>query len=260
MCVEHYDPLQNRTRGLFRQPIGLSALFLWLMTSLLSAPLATEAAPFQLNLSGVPIVPPEQVQFDSVGLMFCLDISGSMGETVGGRRKIDISKAAMRQVFAQVAAYLRASQEKTVKVGLCSFSARATLLHPLGRFDENQLTQAMRDLQPASATAIGDAMTLALRELLKAGVASKAIIVMTDGENTAGVPPDQVMRAMRRNENTQGALTDDVKVFLVAFDVKAKVFETLKSAGASVMESRDRVSLEGILKAVVEEVLLEQSR
>lgn len=179
---------------------------------------------------------------------------------VDGRRKIDASKAAMRQVFAHVAAYIQSSQDKTVKVGLCSFSTRATLLHPLGRFDETQLTQAIQDLQPTSATAIGDAMTLALRELLKAGVESKAIIVMTDGENTAGAPPDRVMQAIRRNDNNQGALTDDVKVFLVAFDVNAKVFEKVKTAGASVMESRDSASLEGILKTVVEEVLLEKSR
>lgn len=238
----------------------LCVLMLWLVSSIPSAPPAAEAAPFQLNLSGAPIVPPEQVQLGSVGLMFCLDVSGSMGAMAGERRKIDTSKAAMRRVFAHVAAYIQSAPDKTVKVGLCSFSTRATLLHPLGRFDENRLTQAIQDLQPTSSTAIGDAMTLALRELLKAGVESKAIIVMTDGENTAGVQPDQVMQAIRRNDNNQRALTDDVKVFLVAFDVNAKVFEKVKTAGASVVESRDSASLEGILKAVVEEVLLEKSR
>jgi Mg-chelatase subunit ChlD len=122
------------------------------------------------------------------------------------------------------------------------------------------LTRTIQDLSPTGSTAIGDAMRLAVRELLKAGVENKAIIVMTDGENTMGAQPDLVMQAIRRNHNNQQALTDDVKVFLVAFDVNAQVFEKVKTAGASVVESRDSASLEGILTTVVEEVLLEKSR
>ena len=106
------------------------------MSSLPSAPPEAEAASFQLDLSGVPIVPPEQIPLGSVGLMFCLDISGSMGAMAGERRKIDTSKAAMRQVFAHVAAHIQSSPDKTVKVGLCSFSTRATLLQPPGPFDK----------------------------------------------------------------------------------------------------------------------------
>lgn len=178
----------------------------------------------------------------------------------GEQRKIDTSKAAMRQVFTHVAAHIQSEPDKTVSVGLCSFSTRARLLQPLSPFDKTRLTQAIQGLQPTGSTAIGDAMMLALRELLKSGVESKAIIVMTDGENTSGAQPDRVMQAIRHNDNNQRALTDDVKVFLVAFDVNAKVFEKVKTAGASVLESRDSASLEGILQTVVEEVLLEKSR
>ena len=248
-----------KRRRRFIEPL-LRAFFLWTVGGAAIIPSSVGAASHQLDLSGVRIAPSEQAPLGSVGLMFCLDISGSMGAMVGEQRKIDASKAAMRQVFAHVAAHMKSSPDTVVKVGLCSFSASATVLHPLGPFDESRLVRSIQDLQPTSSTAIGAAMTLALRELMKAGVESKAIIVMTDGENTRGVQPDQVMRAIRRNDNTQKALTDDVKVFLIAFDVNAQVFEKVKAAGAAVLESRDSASLAGILTSVVEEVLLEKSR
>ena len=195
---------------------------------------------------------------DTVGVMFCLDVSGSMDSSIDGKPKIQISKDAMRTVFSQIEAYVKAHPEKKVHVGLVSFSGDAKLILPPTPFDKDRLEQQTNALKTGGGTAIGDGMTMALNELHKAGVESRAIIVMTDGENNRGASPDTVMQAIRGNRNSQQTPTDDVSVFLVAFDVKSSVFQGVSQAGASVVESRDAKSLQEMLNTVVEEVLLEK--
>lgn len=197
-------------------------------------------------------------QLDTVGLMFCLDVSGSMDSHVDGEPKIAISKAAMRTVFAQVEGYVKSHPKKKVRVGLVSFSNGATLVMGLTPFDKVRLERETDALRTGGGTAIGDAMILAMNELHKSAVESRAIIVMTDGENNRGLPPELVMQAIRGNRNSLKSPTDDVSVFLVAFDVKSSAFHAVSQAGASVVESRDANSLQEMLNTVVEEVLLEK--
>jgi uncharacterized protein YegL len=210
-----------------------------------------------LDLSGLPAGTADKAEPDTVGIFFCLDVSGSMDQPVGGRKKIDISKGAMRQVFAQIAAYVKENPKKKVKVGICSFSNQTTVVHPLKPFDQGRLEKAIAPLRASGGTAIGDAMTAALRELLQGGVEKRAIIVMTDGENNAGAPPEGVARAIKENHNTAKATTAGTELFLVAFDVNARAFDGVKQAGAAVKAAHDQKSLQAMFQTVVEEILLE---
>jgi uncharacterized protein YegL len=212
---------------------------------------------YQLDLSQIPQLTSETIRPNTVGLFFCLDTSGSMGNAIGGQAKIDISKEAMQQVFNQIATYIQSHPERKVEVGLCSFATTASLRQPLKAFDQSSLEQVIQPLQPSGGTAIGDAIILALKEVLKSGVETKAILVMTDGENNRGVPPHQVVEAIKQDRNNQQRLTADIDVFLIAFDINAAVFDAVKKAGAFVVESRDQKSLESVLSSVVEQVLLE---
>jgi Mg-chelatase subunit ChlD len=195
---------------------------------------------------------------DSIGIIFCLDVSGSMESSIDGRPKIEISKTAMRTVFDQIETYVQRNPNKKVQVGLISFSGGARLELAPALFDKQRLERQTNALQSGGGTAIGDAMVLALQELHKSGVESRAIIVMTDGENNRGHAPEQVMQAIRANQNSLQTPTEDVSVFLVAFDVTSSVFQEVAQAGASVVESRDANSLQEMLNTVVEEVLLEK--
>lgn len=192
---------------------------------------------------------------ESVGLMFCLDVSGSMADNVEGKRKIDISKEAMRQTFAQIDTFAQRNPKRTIKVGICSFSDRATVIQSLAPFNRTQLESAISPLQPSGGTAVGDAMVTALGELVKGGVATRGIIVMTDGASNRGTSPDQVVSAIRGNRNTAGVVTDETLIFLVAFDLNAQVFAGVKSAGAAIKESRNQQSLQDMMGLVTETVL-----
>ncbi len=201
-----------------------------------------------------------QAPSGSVGIMFCLDVSPSMKDLVQGVPKIQSSKAALKTVLRQIEDWTHApaNADKVVKVGLIGFSGKAEIIVPMRPFDRAVLEAAVDRVQIGNATAIGDAMVLGSRELLKAGVENKALIVLTDGENNRGVRPELVVQALRNNWNKAGVLTDDVKVFLLAYDIEAQIFEGVKQAGAVVLESKDNAGLQRILKETVEEVLLEK--
>ena len=216
------------------------------------------AAPaYSLDLSSVALPGGTAPAPDTIGLFFCIDVSGSMAQAIGGKKKIDISKDAMRAVLKQIDEYVRAHPDKKVKVGICRFSSQPALVRPLGPFDLKALETAIAGLQPMGNTAIGDAMRMALGELLKSNDETKAILMMTDGENNAGVTPDKVAQAIKQNANNRQLLTAGVELFLVAFDVSSNLFKPVKAAGATVMESRDAASLQSIMTNRVEEVLLE---
>jgi predicted small secreted protein len=213
-------------------------------------------APYQLVLQEV--VPIDKIPADTVGIMFCMDVSPSMNDRVGADRKMDISKQCIKQVLSQIETYAQQHPKKQIKVGLVAFSGDAEIIKPLEPFQRAELERAVDSLRIGSATAIGTAMEVGARELLRAGVENKALIVLTDGENNRGSRPDWVVDAILQSRNAQQAATDDVKVFLLAFDINAGLFSDVKQAGASVLESRDQASLKNIMTQAVEEVLLEK--
>jgi hypothetical protein len=212
---------------------------------------------YTIELPAEGAAPASGPRGDAVDLFFCLDVSGSMDAKIDQVRKIDISKKTMVQVFGQIDRFQKQHPERKIKVGLCSFNSQAHVILPLQPFDMGKFVQAIGPLRPDGGTAIGGALCTALTELVRANDDAKAILVMTDGANTAGVVPEMVMQAIKQSNNSLKASTSDVEVFLVAFDVTASHFADVKRAGAEVVESRDSKSLEAIMGSLVEQVLLE---
>ncbi|MCS6976403.1 MAG: VWA domain-containing protein, partial [Gemmatales bacterium] len=180
----------------------------------------------------LPEVPATPAPLGSVGIMFCLDVSPSMNDAVQGVPKIQTSKAALKAVLRQIEEWSKdpANRDRLIKVGLIAFSGTADVIKPMQPFDLSALEAAVDQVRIGNATAIGNAMVLGTQELLQAGVENKALIVLTDGENNRGVAPELVVHALRNNWNNKGALTDDVKVFLIAYDIQAQIFDGVKQA------------------------------
>lgn len=141
---------------------------------------------------GPPVVPPQTAR----GMMVALDLSGSMGEEdmeLGGR-PVDRLTAA-RAVLADFL------QRRTGdRVGLIVFGDRAFVLAPLTA-DLASLRQQLGDAViglAGRATALGDAIALAVKRLQDTPAAERVLIVLTDGVNTAGVlDPDKAARIAR---------------------------------------------------------------
>ncbi len=118
-------------------------------------------------------------------LMLCIDISGSMRETdlyAGNNR------ATRMAVVKQVASDFVERRDGD-RIGLVMFGSQAYVQTPLTLDHETVqhfLAEAAVGLAGRS-TAIGDAIGLAVKRLRDRPEASRVIILLTDGENSAGV-------------------------------------------------------------------------
>ncbi len=213
---------------------------------------------------GIPLdfsdIPSERAQEpNTIGIFFCIDISSSMEGKTNGTEKMLCSQRALELVFSQIGEFAAAHPEKKIKAGMCTFGSQPTLLLPLSLLNLKAARSAVAKLHPGGATGIGRAIGLAVMELMKSGDETKAIIVLTDGQNNSGRSPAQIIEAIKKNNNTKKLPTADVDVSLIAFDVQSSTFDDERRAGANVVESSDEKSLKEVMKSMVEEVLLEAS-
>ena len=92
-------------------------------------------------------------------------------------------------------------------------------------------------------------MRSARPDLYRAGVFRKYLLVVTDGENTAGRSPDDVAREIFRK--SEGA----VQTYFVAFDTSPEKFAFLKEAGGDVIGAGSgaelRTALDGIYQGKI---------
>jgi len=122
-------------------------------------------------------------------LMIALDLSTSMlaeDASQGAARKNRVSAA--KEVLT---GFLR--KRAGDRIGLIAFAARPYPAAPLTR-DHAWLERAVDRLQAGSVedgTAVGDALLAALNRLRNSPAKSRAVILITDGRNNNGTPPEQ---------------------------------------------------------------------
>lgn len=165
--------------------------FPWLMFIAWCLLCIATARPQQLG----PAIAPPQVGRD---LMLAVDLSASMGEedmTLGGRA-VDRLTAAK----AVLADFL--DRRVGDRVGLVVFGERAYALTPL-TLDRASVRQQLADSVvglAGRATAIGDAIALAIKRLQKQPADQRVLILLTDGVNTAGMlDPEKAAQIARDN-------------------------------------------------------------
>lgn len=132
-------------------------------------------------------------------LMLCIDISGSMRETdlyAGNNRATRM--AVVKQVAKEFVA-----RRTGDRIGLIMFGSQAYVQTPLThdhKTVQHFLEEATVGLAGRS-TAIGDAIGLAVKRLRDRPDASRVVILLTDGENSAGiVDPIEAARLAAEND------------------------------------------------------------
>lgn len=119
-------------------------------------------------------------------VVLCIDTSGSMNATDVDPTRAQAALAAMRAFIAQA--------PSQTAIGIISFASDAQVLtQPTHNRDRVQ-TALDAIPEPNGATAIGDALALAHRILPPIG--SRAVVLITDGENNAGSDPMHAARAL----------------------------------------------------------------
>ena len=161
-----------------------------------------------------------------------IDTSRSMREEAPGenRPKAAVAREALEAMFDATESFVAKRPDFAVKVGIYSFSSDASTVLPMQPFDRAAIRDALaRVPRPGGGTAIGEAMLTARPDLYRAGVFRKYLLVVTDGENTAGPSPDQVAREIFRKSEQA------VAIYFVAFDTSADRFAFLKQVQGNVI-------------------------
>ncbi|MGC4067873.1 MAG: VWA domain-containing protein [Polyangiaceae bacterium] len=140
---------------------------------------------------------PETTEESGIDLMLVLDLSGSMEAVMENipadlarfipptnpgvpPRRIDVAKAVIRDFI---------SRRKSDRIGVIVFGKSAYVLSP-PTLDYQLLDQLVAKMElkviDENGTAIGDALGAAVARLRHSSAKSKAVILLTDGDNNAG--------------------------------------------------------------------------
>lgn len=209
---------------------------------------------------GTPLTTARAETPSGIGLGILYDTSGSMREPVkdaSGKSapKYEIANRAFGAVVDRLEAFHKANPERRLQVGLFVFgdeTGRAVV--PFGDFDPERLRSWIRDFsKPTGSTPLGAAIRVAARPLLAANLKHPHLLVVTDGENTVGPLPQNVIPALRDEAAKRGS---PLGIHIIAFDVNAKVFDPLKKLDVTVASAANEKQLDVQISAILEQKIL----
>jgi Mg-chelatase subunit ChlD len=188
---------------------------------------------------------------DGTAVYILLDVSGSMNESVpnaagAAEPKLALAKRAAIDACRAIAKYAAEDRTRTIRVAVASFSDDYVVASAMNTPDADALAAAINKLKTRGGTAIGAAVVNAQKALDQTGLKNQHILVVTDGENNQGVSPEGAATAIN-------ALPEALRpsVYVVAFDVKASVFDGVKAKGWQVFSAADGKQLAQQLDEVV---------
>jgi len=185
-----------------------------------------------------------------------IDTSGSMAQTApnDSRAKFVVAQEALAQMLDATDAFVAKRPDFPIKIGVYSFASRVRRLRSMSAYDRGQLRAVLMSVPPpGGGTAIGEAMREARPDLYRAGVFRKYILVVTDGENTHGSPPDEVAREIW--QKSEGA----VQTYFVAFDTSPEKFAFLKDTGGDVIGAGTGAELRQALDGIYQGKILAEA-
>ncbi len=182
-----------------------------------------------------------------------LDTSGSMDKTAGNdpRPKYQVARTAIQEVLNATDEFVIRRPDFPIKIALYHFSSDAWQVMPIQNYDRAKIQKALESVPgPGGGTAIGNAMHAARPELYRAGTFRKYLLVITDGENTAGRNPEGVARNIYAK--SEGA----VQIYFVAFDTPPGKFDFLHDVGGDVIAAKNEVELRAALDEIYQGKIL----
>jgi hypothetical protein len=203
---------------------------------------------------------------DGVAVAIIYDTSGSMQDDVrDGTGKMSpkwvIANRAMVNIADRIQTFATntaSGQPRNIQAGLFVFNGTdAKVAVKFGPFDARVFHNwAASFNHPNGTTPLGKTLKAAAQTVLNSGLTRKHVLIITDGENTSGPTPAEVMPQLKRlAEEKQTGLS----VHFVAFDVDAGVFANVKKQGATVVGASNEIQLNQQLEFILEKkILLEE--
>jgi hypothetical protein len=200
---------------------------------------------------------------EGVALAIVYDTSGSMADKVpdgSGKSasKYVIANKALTAISQRIGDFVRKAPggtQRNLDAGLYVFDGnKATEAVKFGPFQEDAISRWAKTFSnPSGGTPLGNSIDTAAKALLQSKLPHKHIVVITDGVNTIGPPPEEViprLKAAAEKHNT------GISFHFVAFDVDAKVFDPVKKLGATVVAAANEAQLKTQLEYIFEHKIL----
>lgn len=199
-----------------------------------------------------------------ISVAIVVDVSGSMGDrpSSGGDQKYIQASNALVTIATYLENLAKTQPDLKIQVSVLKFSGGVTEVLPLTILNPDGIAKLKsvcnpRYFTPDGGTAIGRAVEAGAKVLAQSGTIFNSLIVITDGENSGGPDPVEVIKALYSNHNT--ASTTDYPVStstqllsFVGFDISQSKFGKYHDMGARVTSASNQAELETSLRALLE--------
>ena len=172
-----------------------------------------------------------------------IDTSGSMAQAWSGTTKIDAARAAARDFVAAYLSGRSVAEAPPEDLGLITFADRARIaVWPRGA--PTSIAAKLARLRPEGDTDVGAALRLALRSLGDAPrAADKAIVLLSDGVNTAGLDQRGILNGPVRDAQRMGVRIETIALGSLAQADEGFLARIAKETGGTYSRSGDLLSL-----------------
>jgi hypothetical protein len=218
------------------------------------------AATVLATLSGTGAL---QAAEDGVAVAIVYDTSGSMKESVKDAHgtltpKYLIANRALLAISKQIQSFTTNNMSgpaRRVEAGLWVFQGNdGREAIKFGPFDPAAIQQFANSFtNPSGSTPLGNTLAMASKSVLNSPLSRKHVLIITDGQNTAGPDPATVLPRLKHRAETNGTT---LSVHFVAFNVDAKVFAAVKQQGATVVGASDEKQLNSQLEFIMQRKIL----
>jgi len=200
---------------------------------------------------------PKSGDIPALALVILYDGSGSMRDKVPNASGALTPKYLLANnavaTIAQKAQDYCAAKHATIDAGLVYFTgAKVKVGIPLQTLDAKTFQSWAHSFNaPDGGTPLGEGIKAANKMLAASKALKKHILIVTDGESNQGETPQSALRRMKARQ-------DLTSVYFVAFDVSAKVFNPVKSLGATVVSASNEAELKTQIDSLLgKRILLE---
>ena len=190
-------------------------------------------------------------------VQYIIDFSGSMGQKIEGRTQIDIARDSLYKSLAGVPAdmevAIRAYAHRVDQKNKEESCKDTELLFPFQKVNLDAIKSKLNALSPLGYTPIAYSLEQAAKDFPKEIEANRSIILLSDGEETCGGDPVQVIKNL-----IAGGFK--VKVDAIGFNVDAatrKLLEEIAAVGGGkYYDAKDADQLAESLKEATEKAFV----
>jgi uncharacterized protein YegL len=191
-----------------------------------------------------------------VGVVILVDTSGSMDDPPksGGERKILGANRAAAAALTKLKAFQGSNPGVQLSVGVYRFSSSVS---PVAKFQKmGPSFPTLPALTAEGGTAIGKALLQAKKAMNAAKIKHQHIILITDGENSAGIEPLHVIQAFNLLSREEFPI-----LHFIAFDIQRARFAYIQRMFLKqIYEARDSRQLGQIMDSLLQGEVLAEAR